>query len=254
MILDFPKMDLSGYKSNSQKIRILSEKWILDNTTCPNCKISLKKFENNRQLADFYCENCKEEFELKSKQSLTVNPKKIADGEYYTKIKRLNDDNNPNLFFLTYQGGKVNNLIFVPKYYFTETIIEKRKALASTARRAGWTGSNILLSRIPENGRVSLIVNSQEIVRGKIDEKIKNTAFLKTEKVKNRGWIIDILNVVNEIKKTEFELKDVYKYENKLKKIHPENNNIKPKIRQQLQFLRNKGYLDFLGNGIYRKK
>ncbi len=33
--------------------------------------------------------------------------------------------------------------------------------------------------------------------------------------------------------------------------MHSENKNIKPKIRQQLQFLRDKGYLEFLGNGVY---
>ncbi|HDT15115.1 MAG TPA: hypothetical protein ENN55_02790 [Firmicutes bacterium] len=33
--------------------------------------------------------------------------------------------------------------------------------------------------------------------------------------------------------------------------IHPENRNIKPKIRQQLQFLRDKGYLYFEGKGRY---
>jgi type II restriction enzyme len=37
-----------------------------------------------------------------------------------------------------------------------------------------------------------------------------------------------------------------------LKLLHPENNNIKPKIRQQLQFLRDKWYLGFLEKGMYR--
>ena len=46
----------------------------------------------------------------------------------------------------------------------------------------------------------------------------------------------------------------MYKYENKLKKKHIKNNNISPKIRQQLQILRDKGYIEFLGNVLYRKK
>jgi type II restriction enzyme len=183
---------------------------------------------------------------------LTVNSKKITDGEYYTKIRRLNADNNPNLFFLTYQGDKVCNLVFVPKYYFTKNIIEKRKPLAPTSRRAGWTGSNIILSQIPNNGRIFIIENSQEIIKDKVDDKIKNTSFLKTEKIKNRGWILDVLNCVNKIKKNEFELKDVYKFEKKLKKLHPENNHITDKMRQQLQFLRDKKLLEFLGKGKYR--
>lgn len=35
---------------------------------------------------------------------------------------------------------------------------------------------------------------------------------------------------------------------------HPMNNNIRPKIRQQLQVLRDRGFLEFIGRGLYRKK
>jgi type II restriction enzyme len=45
----------------------------------------------------------------------------------------------------------------------------------------------------------------------------------------------------------------MYKFENLLQIKHPANNNIKPKIRQQLQILRDKGFIEFLGNGKYRK-
>ncbi len=43
----------------------------------------------------------------------------------------------------------------------------------------------------------------------------------------------------------------MYKFEKELYLKHPSNNNIKPKIRQQLQYLRDKGYLTFDGNGTY---
>ena len=39
---------------------------------------------------------------------------------------------------------------------------------------------------------------------------------------------------------------------NALSKKHPDNHHIKPKIRQQLQFLRDKGYLEFVERGRYR--
>ena len=44
----------------------------------------------------------------------------------------------------------VVNLFIVPKHFFVREIIEERKPLAATARRAGWIGSNILLNRVPE--------------------------------------------------------------------------------------------------------
>jgi len=39
----------------------------------------------------------------------------------------------------------VSNVFVVPKHFFVREIIEERKPLAPTARRAGWIGCNILL-------------------------------------------------------------------------------------------------------------
>ncbi len=44
----------------------------------------------------------------------------------------------------------------------------------------------------------------------------------------------------------------MYEFKNVLEKIHPENKHIKDKIRQQLQVLRDKGYLEFISPGKYR--
>jgi len=40
--------------------------------------------------------------------------------------------------------------------------------------------------------------------------------------------------------------------EDRLKAIYPGNNNVRAKIRQQLQVLRDQGYLSFVGRGRYR--
>lgn len=57
---------------------------------------------------------------------------------------------------------------------------------------------------------------------------------------------MDIMNCVESLNKDKFNLDEIYAFEKDLEKLHPENNNIKAKIRQQLQFLRNKNYLEFL--------
>ena len=89
-----------GYTSNSQIVRLLTENWVLNNSFCPCCgTFPLNEFENNRPVADFYCNNCSEEFELKSKSGKLSNI--ITDGAYSTMIERINSDNNPNFFFLT---------------------------------------------------------------------------------------------------------------------------------------------------------
>ena len=64
---------------------------------------------------------------------------------------------------------------------------------------------------------------------------------------------MDVLTCVDRIQKKEFSLKDVYSFIDELQLKHPENNNVDAKIRQQLQFLRDKGFLEFLSRGYYRK-
>ena len=52
--------------------------------------------------------------------------------------ERLAASNNPNLLLLNYnlKAFCVVNLLIVPKHFFVETIIEERKPLKATARRA----------------------------------------------------------------------------------------------------------------------
>lgn len=64
---------------------------------------------------------------------------------------------------------------------------------------------------------------------------------------------MDVLNCVNKIPVHVFSLEDMYSFEPELQNKHPENHNVKPKIRQQLQLLRDRGFIEFLGNGMYRK-
>ena len=44
-----------------------------------------------------------------------------------------------------------------------------------------------------------------------------------------------------------FSLDDLYSFEEELRLKHPGNRNIEAKIRQQLQFLRDKGFISFSG-------
>ena len=48
-------------------------------------------------------------------------------------------------------------------------------------------------------------------------------------------------------------VKNAYVFADKLKIQHPDNQNIEAKIRQQIQFLRDKGMIEFLERGHYRK-
>ena len=67
-----------------------------------------------------------------------------------------------------------------------------------------------------------------------------------------KGWILDIMNCIDSLNKPKFTLQEMYNFKNTLSIKYPGNKHIKDKIRQQLQFLRDKGYLEFLGRGKYK--
>lgn len=251
------KMDATiadGYQSASQQSRVITETWVESNVYCINCgHDSLNKFENNRPVADFYCGYCEQEFELKSKRGKLG--KQVIDGEYYAKIERLNSSTNPNLLLLGYDDKSfvASELLIIPRFFFTEDIIEKRKALSSTARRAGWVGSNIHLESVPESGRIFFVKDGKEVPRESVLAQWNRTRFLDEKKdLGQRGWLIDTMRCVERLHKETFLLSDMYSFESELAAKHPENRHVRDKIRQQLQVLRDKGYLEFLSRGEYR--
>jgi len=243
------------YKSNSQKIRILTESWVDKEIFCPVCGTNIENYENNRPVADFYCPKCREEYELKSKKD--GMSKKIVDGAYTTMIERLKSSNNPNFFFLNYNPIKfeVKNFLVIPKHFFVPEIIEKRKPLSDNAKRSGWVGCNILLQSIPQSGKIYYIKDEKIQDKHTILKNWKKTSFLREfSRPELRGWILDVMGCIEKLDKKEFTLSDMYAYEGLLSKKYLNNKHIKDKIRQQLQFLRDRGYIEFLEKGEYRLK
>jgi type II restriction enzyme len=153
MKLGFEEIQL-GYTSGTQKARAWTEAWVSAWAYCPHCgNAKISQFPNNSPLADFLCGSCSEEFELKSQKGRFGA--KVADGAYKTKCERLAASNNPNLLLMNYdvKSLSVVNLLIVPKHFFAREIIEERKPLAATARRAGWIGSNTSCRAFPSPAR-----------------------------------------------------------------------------------------------------
>jgi len=75
------------YSNPAQRIRVMTEHWVNRSAFCPNCGKALSRFENNKPVADFYCGNCSEEYELKSKNGNVG--RKIVDGAYATIPKTI---------------------------------------------------------------------------------------------------------------------------------------------------------------------
>jgi type II restriction enzyme len=241
------------YTSGSQSARVWTERWVRDSVFCPNCgHASILQFPINSPVADFFCASCSEQYELKSQKSKFGT--KVLDGAFGTMCKRLAASDNPNLLLLNYDRKllAVTNLFVVPKQFFVREIIEERKPLAPTARRAGWVGCNILLREVPDAGKIFFVRDSVLQTKASVLDQWKRTLFLRDKSIEARGWLIEVLKCVEAVGKREFEIEDVYAFESKLSVLYPDNNNVRPKIRQQLQVLRDQGYLDFVSRGYYR--
>ena len=66
------------------------------------------------------------------------------------------------------------------------------------------------------------------------------------------GWEQDVFRFLNGLNH-RFSLEEAYGGEAMLSALHPDNHHIKDKIRQVLQYLRNKGLISFLGRGQYQR-
>jgi type II restriction enzyme len=187
------------------------------------------------------------------KSSRVWNPKKVVDAGYDAMIRAIRSDQAPHLLLLQYTSTwYIQNVMLIPRMFFSESVIEKRKPLNPTARRAGWVGCNILLSGVPEDGKIAIvsagIPEPKQQVRREF-ERVKGLAELPPSL---RGWTVDVLTAVRGLGKSQFSLQEVYQLEPELRAAHPNNRNVRPKIRQQLQVLRDLNLLDFTDRGTYR--
>ena len=71
--------------------------------------------------------------------------------------------------------------------------------------------------------------------------------------VESRGWSALVLSILRQIGKVELTLQEIYAHEPLLQAAYPDNHHIREKLRQQLQVLRDLGYIEFLSKrGEYR--
>lgn len=177
----------NSYTSQSQKARVLTEEWVGNSIFCPNCgKVKLAKYPNGKPVADFFCKRCAEDFELRSKKGKIA--KSVPAGAYSKMIERLESSAKPNFFIMGYtESMSVNDFFVVPKHFFVSEIIEKRKPLSPSARRAGWVGSNILFSKIPKAGQIFYVENGIEISKEEILVKWQKSEEIETPEVRERS-------------------------------------------------------------------
>ena len=253
MNLDLPIEAAVGYKNRSQIARVLTEGWTQKNMYCPACTSNyLVSAKPGTETVDFICYDCNAAFQLKAKRKSIGH--KIVDAAYDPMIRAILEDRLPHLFLLSYCYTRaiVKDLLLIPKFCIPKSSIEKRKPLGPKARRAGWVGCNILIDLVPPEARINIIRSSNIIPKSKVRASFHSLQPLQDLSTKTRGWTLDLLTVLRTLDKQQFTINDAYSFEKTLFQRHTENRHIKPKIRQQLQILRDMGYLQFIGRGHYR--
>ena len=243
-----------GYKSPAQITRVITEAWGEKNFYCLNCTSPrLEQTRAGTKALDYLCPRCEARYELKGKSSALGT--KIVDAAYKSMMETIRSGHTPNLFALHYnrESWKVRNLILIPRFILTASAIEKRKPLSATARRAGRVGCNILLSSIPLEARIPLVVEGRTVPPAMARRRYRRLRPLQELPLESRGWTLDVWNSVQKLGNKEFLLAEVYADADRLQGLHPKNRHVEPKIRQQLQRLRDMGFVKFLGRGSPRR-
>lgn len=252
-------LDLSvaqGYKSRSQIARRITEDWATRNLFCPSCPSGhLEPLDANTAVSDYLCPRCDSRYQLKSKSGKFG--RSVSNSAYQKKIEAIERGAVPHYMFLHYSptAWRVANLFIVPGYFITSAVVLRRPPLPPTARRAGWIGSNILLGMVPPDARIDVV--TEHTVREPDEVRADWEQYRFLERDAPGGWGGDVLTCLNELLPAsaprDFTLQEFYdRFTNRLGHLHPDNNNIQAKIRQQLQVLRDGGVLQFLGRGSYR--
>ena len=242
-----------GYKSSSQRARRITEGWFAGHMYCAACSSPhLARTRDNTRVVDFICGTCGAEYQVKAKAGALAA--RLRDAAYAPMMERARANRSPHFAFLGYDNAAwcVQNLLLVPGHFITPDVIERCKPLSPTARRAGWVGCNILTDRIPQDGRIAAVKDGRVVSARAVREGWKPFADLAQAYPEARGWTVDVLRCVRALGSGEFSLSEFYeRFEKELAARHPDNRNIEPKIRQQLQVLRDRGVVRFLGRGRY---
>ncbi len=245
-------------KSRSQIARRVTEAWAASNLYCLACSSDYLVAErHNTPVSDFVCPLCETTYQLKGKQC--SHGSIVANSAYHHKIDAIRQNRAPNYAFLSYgrNCARVTNLFVVPGHFITERVIQPRNPLSAAARRSGWVGSNILLSEIPQEGRIAVVAHKVPVAPEAVRSQWSRFRFLKNDARASGSWGADVLAEVRQMQsdtgQDEFILQDFYfRFRESLSRQHPCNRNVDAQVRRRLQLLRDNHVLEFRGNGRYR--
>jgi type II restriction enzyme len=254
MNLRMPGHLAERFHGETQKTREVTETWCAENLFCPACPSpKLMRLPGSTRVADLYCPKCSLRYELKAhRQSLGS---RIPDGQYDTMMKMLRSNERPHFLLMHYEREiwEVVDLLLVPSFLVSPSAVHCRKPTWPKGRAQSWTGCDLLLDRIPKQGRIEVVTKRNPIGSTEVRRELSRVRALEKVDFQRRGWQVETLRVVDNLGKAEFTNRDMYSHAEELKEIFPNNNNVDDKIRQQLQFLCKAGLLEHVAPGRWRR-
>lgn len=244
-----------GYKSPSQRARRVTEPWGAENLYCCSCASDdLDSLPNNAHVSDLVCPDCAERYQLKS-QSKRIGGS-VLGSNYRKMLEAIAADQTPHFFLLHYQlpAWLVRDLMLIPKFTITNSVILPRKPLGETARRKHWQGYTLNFSLIPDAAKISLVAAGVERDPAAVRADFARIAPVREMNTDQRGWTLDVLRCVEKIGAAEFTNDQAYAFEGRLSALHPGNRHVRDKVRQQLQVLRDLGFLEHVERGRWRRR
>jgi type II restriction enzyme len=168
-------------------------------------------------------------------------------------MRRIRENTTPTLLLLEYSATwSVRNLTAIHHSFITPSVIQCRPPLSVTARRAGWVGCNILLGAIPPEARVPMIESGKAREPKQVRSEFRKPEKLAMRSVSERNWAGAVLSLIHQTFEQTFTVQEAYSMEKQLSSLYPGNNNVRAKIRQQLQVLRDAGMLLTESRGVYK--
>ncbi len=243
-----------GYKSQPQKARRITEPWGAENLYCCACPSDrLNPEKTNAKVSDFLCPNCVGRYQLKSHSKKLGST--ILGSNYQKMLEAILGNKSPNFFLLHYQLPEwlVRNLLVIPRFAISPSVIIQRNPLSASARRSNWTGYVLNVRQIPDSAKIPLIIEGSEVNRSEVRAQYARIAKIETLKPEQRGWTLDVLRCVESLPNEVFTNEEIYASEPDLARLYPDNHHIQPKIRQQLQVLRDRGLLKSVKPGTWQR-
>jgi type II restriction enzyme len=169
-------------------------------------------------------------------------------------MRRIRAAEAPALMLMHYaEDWSVQRLIAIHPVFLTPSVVRKRSKphLRPITRKPYWM-CDLDLTRIPPDGKIVIVRDGGERPRADARRAFRESMRFGDVPLRKRGWAALVLAYVRKINKVEFTLADLYAYEAAMHAAYPQNSHVRPKIRQQMQVLRDLGYLQFMDRGEYR--